>query len=264
MFNHPFFSCLRSKYYLDDHHFSPSLCWLPSLVKIGQEGKATFQTYINNLHPIKHQSLYSTLGCILISFIPLFERTLGDLLVPREKRIKLNEANWAPDDDVYDLGDKYDNLITGPAAREYLHHHHISIDEHQEQQQRELKERMEKRGKRDEEEEEEEDNEDDDDDDIHEDRSQDLPFPFNPPQLSPLYSLRNQQVRIITKIAKIVLTPDKPVYEGGNWHVEGMKNEGILATGIYYYDSANISDSHLFFRQDISSEAEEYINQFHK
>lgn len=43
------------------------------------------------------------------------------------------------------------------------------------------------------------------------------------------------------KLANIVLTPEKPEYNGGVWHVEGMENEQIVSSGIYYYHSENIS-----------------------
>lgn len=55
------------------------------------------------------------------------------------------------------------------------------------------------------------------------------------------------------KLANIILTPDKPKYNGGSWHVEGMKNERIVATGIYYYENENISESILSFRTAISN-----------
>jgi len=38
---------------------------------------------------------------------------------------------------------------------------------------------------------------------------------------------------------------------GGVWHVEGMVNERIVASGIYYYTSDNISESRLSFRQAV-------------
>jgi hypothetical protein len=46
-------------------------------------------------------------------------------------------------------------------------------------------------------------------------------------------------------------TPDKPRYEGGSWHVEGMENEAIAASGIYYYDEENITESRLSFRTGV-------------
>jgi hypothetical protein len=51
------------------------------------------------------------------------------------------------------------------------------------------------------------------------------------------------------KLANIELTPEKPEYEGGAWHVEGQLNEHIVATALYYYDNENIRESHLAFRQ---------------
>ncbi|KAJ7691589.1 hypothetical protein B0H17DRAFT_1159769 [Mycena rosella] len=38
----------------------------------------------------------------------------------------------------------------------------------------------------------------------------------------------------------IVLTPEKPEYPGGIWHVEGMATESIVSTFVYYYESDNI------------------------
>ncbi|GAM84742.1 hypothetical protein ANO11243_027430 [Dothideomycetidae sp. 11243] len=61
-------------------------------------------------------------------------------------------------------------------------------------------------------------------------------------------------LQVIVKLANIVLTPDKPEYAGGSWHVEGMLNEKICATALYYYDSENITDSHLAFRAEMDSE----------
>ncbi len=34
-------------------------------------------------------------------------------------------------------------------------------------------------------------------------------------------------VQVIVKLANIVLTPDKPTYPAGSWHVEGMENERV-------------------------------------
>ncbi|RJE26931.1 hypothetical protein PHISCL_00738 [Aspergillus sclerotialis] len=56
-------------------------------------------------------------------------------------------------------------------------------------------------------------------------------------------------LQVIVKLANIELTPDKPEYDGGSWHVEGQLNEHICATAIYYYDSENITESTLSFRQ---------------
>ncbi|KAJ5937909.1 hypothetical protein N7454_004251 [Penicillium verhagenii] len=56
-------------------------------------------------------------------------------------------------------------------------------------------------------------------------------------------------LQVIVKLANIELSPEKPEYDGGSWHIEGQLNEHICATAIYYYDSENITESTLAFRQ---------------
>ena len=58
-------------------------------------------------------------------------------------------------------------------------------------------------------------------------------------------SLRNTHLQVIVKLAESVITPDQPESAGGVWHVEGMKNEHIVATGIYYWVMDNVTESHL-------------------
>ncbi|CAK5268853.1 unnamed protein product [Mycena citricolor] len=65
-------------------------------------------------------------------------------------------------------------------------------------------------------------------------------------------SLRGSTIQVIVKLANIVLTPENPSYPGGIWHVEGMANESIVSTFIYYYDTDNIEPSSLSFRQATS------------
>jgi len=64
-------------------------------------------------------------------------------------------------------------------------------------------------------------------------------------------SLRNKRLQVIVKVATIELTPEKPSYGGGTWHVEGMKNEEIVCSLIHYYSCENITESRLHFRQAI-------------
>ncbi|EWG56016.1 hypothetical protein FVEG_17735 [Fusarium verticillioides 7600] len=52
-------------------------------------------------------------------------------------------------------------------------------------------------------------------------------------------------------MANIHLTPEKPKYEGGSWYVEGQLNEHICATALFYYDSDNITESRLSFRNHV-------------
>ncbi|KAL2842538.1 hypothetical protein BJY01DRAFT_264474 [Aspergillus pseudoustus] len=81
-----------------------------------------------------------------------------------------------------------------------------------------------------------------------------VPTPYIGLQHSQWYKLQ-----VIVKLANIELTPEKPEYAGGSWHVEGQLNEHICATALYYYDSVNITESRLSFRQESSFVQHSYI-----
>ncbi|CAJ0552092.1 Ff.00g060710.m01.CDS01 [Fusarium sp. VM40] len=57
-----------------------------------------------------------------------------------------------------------------------------------------------------------------------------------------------KQIQVIVKLANIHLTPKRFMYNGGSWHTEGLLNEHIVSTALYYYDSENITDCTLDFR----------------
>jgi hypothetical protein len=59
---------------------------------------------------------------------------------------------------------------------------------------------------------------------------------------------KDSGLQIIVKMASIELTPEKPNFPQGGWHIEGQMNEHICGTVLYYLDSENITDSHLSFR----------------
>lgn len=61
-------------------------------------------------------------------------------------------------------------------------------------------------------------------------------------------------LQVIVKIASIELTPEKPSFPAGGWHVEGMMNEHICATSLYYLDSENVTPSNLSFRMHTDCE----------
>lgn len=64
-------------------------------------------------------------------------------------------------------------------------------------------------------------------------------------------------LQIIVNMASIELTPSKPHFLTGSWHLEGQLNEHICGTALYYLDSDNIEDNHLSFRMN----TEEDIDQ---
>jgi hypothetical protein len=62
------------------------------------------------------------------------------------------------------------------------------------------------------------------------------------------WEIKDSTIQVITKLANVVLTPEKPSYDGGVWHLEGIPQEKIVATAIYYYQTENITDPELNFR----------------
>ncbi|KAJ3307009.1 hypothetical protein HDV03_003336 [Kappamyces sp. JEL0829] len=69
----------------------------------------------------------------------------------------------------------------------------------------------------------------------------------------PTVSLSGSSLQVIVKMANIHLEPTegKDRYDGGVWHIEATKRENIVATGIVYYDSENITESKLSFRAGV-------------
>lgn len=74
--------------------------------------------------------------------------------------------------------------------------------------------------------------------------------------VKPGKSLRDQfkGLQIIVKMASIQLTPEKPTFPPGGWHVEGQMNEHIVGTALYYLDSENVTQSSLQFRMHTSED----------
>ncbi|KAK6345805.1 hypothetical protein TWF730_010148 [Orbilia blumenaviensis] len=83
---------------------------------------------------------------------------------------------------------------------------------------------------------------------------------WSPPTITQETTLNGKTAKVIVKMANIILSPQNPTYGGGMWHVEAMKNERIIATGIYYYDQKNITDSSLCFRRTAYNSGAESIH----
>ncbi|KAI6275014.1 hypothetical protein MCOR31_011090 [Pyricularia oryzae] len=64
---------------------------------------------------------------------------------------------------------------------------------------------------------------------------------------------KDSGLQVIVKIASIKLTPDKPGFAGGAWHVESQMNERIVGTALSYLDSENITESCLELRMSTNA-----------
>ncbi|KAG8723413.1 hypothetical protein FRC12_010899 [Ceratobasidium sp. 428] len=204
----------RPSWYRDpSYSFSQKFQWLPTDFVVSDDGKSTKSiSYINNLHPDQHAELHTVVEGLIGAFVPLFKRVLTDS-IPSNKAVPARTNNY------YSYQEDYKPQ---PDWRDY-------------------------------------ENRDDEYEELYKDWSDNRPInlPGVPSEgyvsgslerRDTWYSLAGKTIQVIVKLANIHLTPEKPKYEGGSWHVEGMSNEAIAVSGIYYYSEQNITESRLAFR----------------
>lgn len=61
--------------------------------------------------------------------------------------------------------------------------------------------------------------------------------------------LHGRDIQVIVRMKSTELTPEKPEFNGGDWHIEGEENDHIIASGIYCFQTENITESRVYFRQ---------------
>ncbi|KAJ2036408.1 hypothetical protein GGI03_002816 [Coemansia sp. RSA 2337] len=85
--------------------YSEKFCWLPSEFHVDDNGTVTIESYINNLHPVKHAALYSIIANVFSKFLPLLEQVVTDLVYPRQPRVKPDASKYyksdEPKPDIY-------------------------------------------------------------------------------------------------------------------------------------------------------------------
>ena len=151
-------------------------------------------SYINNLHPGENQPLYGVIEKIIAKAIVLWNHTLDPLKGGYGKspaRIPFDYAEYGSIDDI--------SLEDRPAQ------------------------------------------EPGEDDESYEERLEELTLippsvaEFEDPEETKLFSLREefaeQGLQVIVKLANIHLTPEKPEYGGGTWHVEGQLVGAFFSSG---------------------------------
>ncbi|KAG9083188.1 hypothetical protein FRC06_004664 [Ceratobasidium sp. 370] len=214
----------------ENYSISQKFQWLPTDFVVSDDGKTVKSvSYINNLNPDQHAGLHTTIGELIGAFLPLFERVLTDS-IPTNYAVPERTNNSYSYDEDYKPRPDYEDYSSGD--EEYA---------------RVTEEWLEDR-------------------------------PIRLPDVSSKgyalgslekrdtwYSLAGRTIQVIVKLANIHLvstavmfwdpgtdevdqTPEKPGYAGGSWHIEGMSNEAIAASGIYYYSEDNITESRLAFR----------------
>lgn len=175
--------------------YSRQFQWLPCDIELTPDNGCRIASYVNNLHPQKHRDLYQVIEKILARTIPLWDATL----------INVNsDYNRIP-------------------------YHEVEFHEHPDPEPRPA-------------------NEEEENSDEFWDRHSEWenstpikkpePGEFKPPEVHPYdkVDLREQfaktGLQVIVKLANIELTPEKRVYEGGSWHVEGQLVSDYFISGL--------------------------------
>ncbi|KAJ7139968.1 hypothetical protein C8R43DRAFT_1018437 [Mycena crocata] len=201
----------------DSWTISDRFCWMPSDFAVLANGSVKLVSpYINNIHPEKHRPLYRVIEEVLSGFVPLFERVLGE--IDKEKNVALQESGRIDVGCIWGLDGE-------PSFEDEIDEEELAKLNDEEKKEAEEK--------------------------FHESNKTLPEANIYTGQLEKVFSpvtLRGRTIQCIIKLANIHLTPEQPEYNGGSWHVEGMANEQIVASGIYYYDEKNITESHLSFR----------------
>ena len=166
--------------------------WLPSDFSVDADGKVTLASpYINNIHPIRHRELYSVIPEVLQYAVPMFERVLSDLLRPLLPMRVASSAGHSSssEEGTIDCIWEYDGYCEAESEDEDA----FNDDPEGWYTRQEFSTpdaRKEYRG--------------------------DLEI------IGDQVSLKGRTLQVIVRLANIVLTPERPEYPGGRWHVEGM------------------------------------------
>ncbi|KAJ5633842.1 hypothetical protein N7528_001684 [Penicillium herquei] len=195
--------------------YSDKFQWLPCDVALNptEPDSVRIVSYINNLHPVEHRGLYGVIEKVIARAIPLWNKTL-------------NGESWLPDRIRYEGVEYEEHPEPEPVQRdgeddEAWWERYTAWEKTRPIQQPEPQ--------------------------VFEASNHELGKSMD---IQKLFGATGLQV--IVKLANIELTPEKPEYDGGSWHIEGQLNERICATALYYYDSENITESTLGFRQRIN------------
>ena len=204
--------------------------WLPCNISFcTSEPGVKIDSYINNLHPVHQEHLYHVIERYIAKAIPLWNVVLRNVNSSDLPRIYLTECHdyefeyggFDTRQDEKPEDPKQDDESYWDFRTDWEREHRTLIQPEPETFDA-IRDRNNKRGVA--------------------------------PPLDLRTAFAEKGLQVIVKLANIHLTPSKPSYAGGSWHVEGMLNEHICATALYYYDSDNIGESRLGFRQPCDTE----------
>ncbi|KAF5873308.1 uncharacterized protein Bfra_008589 [Botrytis fragariae] len=226
------------------HYWSNKYQWLPANIAFQEDGTVKFTSYINNIHPIKYPEIYRTIEKLVETTLPLWNQCLA-LNIDYDKNYGAGRLEPRfPYPDVRD--DEDTELWNPPGPKQLVSQNKSNFDTgdedeidiectDDEMEEEEAEERW------------------------RQTREPVIPEPcFKDVDYSIKIRLEHQfqesGLQIIIKMASIELTPEKPEFPAGSWHIEGQMNEHIAGTALYYLDSENITSNDLSFRMQTPEE----------
>ena len=175
---------------LSYEHFSTDFQWLPCNISFSNGRKSRIDSYINNLHPKKHNRMYQIIEKFIDASIPLWNEVLTFWNVGPRLRIPKDDCNYQ-----YPRGESPpENWDSDPE---------VGDEEYWNKKYRWMKHTRHF---------------------IYPEPSEYVTCTRGPQvkgQVDLMSKFKKQGVQVIVKLANIELTPDNPSYEGGTWQVEG-------------------------------------------
>ena len=179
-------------------HFSTDFQCLPCDIAFIDGRKSRIDSYINNLHPIKHRGLYEVIENIIDASVPLWNEVLTFWSVG--PRLRFDKMNYSYD---YPRGiSPPENWASDPGDN----------DEENASDDSMKKDRWMKRTR----------------EFVYPEPSDYVSCRRDPQfkrQIDLMRKFKKQGIQVIVKLANIELTPEKPSYDGGTWHIEGRNRQ---------------------------------------
>ncbi|KAF5383344.1 hypothetical protein D9757_008414 [Collybiopsis confluens] len=200
----------------DIYTLSQQYALLPSDVYVSPSGSAKFLSYINDLNPDTHKAIYPLLENALTSLIPLFEHVLTDLHRnnPLPQRIPgtCRYTIWDEPDPPEYSDDEEGWVKYEREVREWTLNRPITLPD------------VDKSG-----------------------------YTGGLEKRRVRVSLKGKRLQTIVRVEEYRSTPGQPKeFASTPWHVEGMKNERIIASGFVFTSVENIENCNLQFRMAVS------------
>ncbi|KAI1335695.1 hypothetical protein F5Y15DRAFT_408961 [Xylariaceae sp. FL0016] len=222
--------------------YSRAFQWPPSNVAFQDDDSVKMTSYVNGLHPNKFADVYGTLEKLIEAALPAWDQCLALAVGYQSKKDGAGRTEsrfpypMAPDDEnednrdrtFLDCEDEHVDSGEGPWT--------FNLEYDDETRAKKLLRRPV----------------------MPESVFQDTKYAPEPGKRL-VDRFRESGLQVIIKMASIELTPQKPDFPVGGWHVEGQMNEHICGTALYYLDSENVTPSDLSFRMQTSAYLSEDI-----